>query len=99
MPPRRRRPTDEAKPARAADPLAEVRVEVFAALGDTSLKAECPLRLAHDVAARLHTELERLVRSMPRLAPHPETVPGGEALWVPDEDDGATRDKRLGFAA
>jgi hypothetical protein len=82
------------------DPLGEVRVEVFAALGETSLKAECPLRVAAELAARLHDELERLVAARPRLKPTLDVVPGGDALYVWDEEDEGARkkNKRLGFA-
>lgn len=94
MPPRRK-----AAPAPTPDPLAELRVEVFAALGETSLKAECALPFAAAVAARLHDELERLVAARPRLRPHLDMVPGGEALYVSEDDDeGCTRKgKPLGF--
>lgn len=92
MPPRK---TAAKKP----DPLATMRVEVFAALGETSFKAECPLPVAAEVAARLHDELERLVKARPRLKPTLDTVPGGDALYVWDEEDEGARRKGLGFAS
>lgn len=92
MPPR--------KPAvKQPDPLAEVRVEVFAALGETSLKAECALKHAPEMAARLHDALEALVEKRPRLKPTLDTVPGGDALYVWDEEDEGARRKGLGFSA
>jgi hypothetical protein len=91
MPPRK---TAAKKP----DPLGEVRVEVFAALGDTSLKAECPLKHAPEMAARLHDALETLVDKRPRLKPALDVVPGGDALYVWDDEDDGARRKGLGFA-
>jgi hypothetical protein len=86
MPPR--------KPKAAPDPLANLKVEVFAALGETSLKAECVLGVAAEVAARLHQELERLGKLKPNTLPVAEAH--GGALYVADEDDYEAK-KRLGF--
>lgn len=76
------------------DPLVNLKVEVFAALGETSLKAECALGVAAEVAARLHGELERMVRIKPNLLPRADAVPSG-ALYVSDDDGDGGR--RLGF--
>jgi hypothetical protein len=67
---------------------------VFAALGETSFKAECVLGVAAEVAARLHHELERLGKLKPNTLPVAEAH--GGALYVPDEDDYEAK-KRLGF--
>jgi hypothetical protein len=76
------------------DPLANVRVEVHAGLGDSTIKAECTLGAAAEVLARLHQELERLGRLKPSTLPTAEAH--GGALYVPDEDDYDAK-KRLGF--
>ena len=77
------------------DPLANVRVEVHAGLGDSTIKAECPLGIAADMLARLHQELERLGTIKPGLLPTVEAR-GEQPLYVFNEDEGA-RKKRLGF--
>lgn len=83
---------------KSVDKLAELKVEVYAALGETSLKAECALSVAAEVAARLHAELERLGQLKPSVLPRVEAVPG-DSLYVPDEDEGAKRKRRgVGFA-
>lgn len=77
------------------DPLANLKVEVYAGLGETSLKAECTLAVAAEVAARLHAELERLGTLKPSVLPKADSVPGG-TLYVDDDTDDGYR-KRLGF--
>ena len=81
-----------------ADPLAGLKVEVHAALGESAIKAECPLAVAADVLARLHTELERLGTLRPTVLPIAPDVPAG-ALYVPDDEDGARKRQRVGFGA
>ena len=83
-----------ARSKQPTDPLANVRVEVHAGLGDSTIKAECTLGVAADVLARLHHELERLGTLKPGVLPTVEAR-GEQPLYVFDEDEGAT--KRLGF--
>lgn len=78
---------------KAPDPLKSLKVEVYAALGESSIKAECVLGVAADVLNALHAELERLGTLRPGVLPVAE-VPSG-ALYVHDEDDGGRQ--RLGF--
>ena len=86
----------------APDPMESVKVEVGASLGDSYIKAECTLAIAHAVLLRLHEELELAARIKPDLKPVIDTVMGG-STWVPDDDgygegDRATKRKpRLGF--
>ena len=87
--------TSAPKPTPVCDVLADIKVDVFAALGDTSFKVECTLGVAADVGAEMHAELERMVKLHPRLKPHADGVPSG-AIYVDDGDDGY-RLKRLGF--
>lgn len=89
MPPRKR------TPAPPADPLRDLKVEVYAGLGETSLKAECTLGVAAEVAARLHAELERLGTLKPSVLPKADSVPAGTLFVGDDETDSARR--RLGF--
>ena len=85
-----------ARPKPSPDPLANVRVEVHAGLGDSSIKAECPLGIAADVLARLHRELERLGTLNPGVLPTVEAR-GEQPLYVFDEDDGC-RKRGVGFS-
>jgi hypothetical protein len=86
------------KPRRAApDALASLKVEVFAALGETSFKAECTLSVAAEVAARLHQELERMGQLRPTALPHADAVPAGTLYVSDDPDDGYRRKSRVGF--
>jgi hypothetical protein len=78
------------------DPLADLKVEIIASLGETSMRAECPLSASVAVAARLHQALEALVKLKPSAAPFAE--PQSHALlYVPDEGDPEQGRKRLGF--
>jgi hypothetical protein len=88
-----RKPSARSK--QPTDSLANVRVEVHAGLGDSTIKAECTLGVAAEVLARLHKELERLGTLKPGVLPTVEAR-GEQPLFVFDEDDGARR-KRLGF--
>jgi hypothetical protein len=88
--------TRRVKPA--PDPLAGLKVEVHAALGESAIKAECPLPVAADVLARLHAELERLGTLRPTVLPIAPDVPAG-ALYVPDDECGARKRQRVGFGA
>jgi hypothetical protein len=95
MPPRR-------KP-REPDPLDAVRVEVSAGLGDSMIKAECTLAVAHVVLIRLHEELELMGKIKPELKPVVDQLPSG-STWVPDDDGYGEGDRarkpgkpRLGF--
>jgi hypothetical protein len=83
-----------AKPS--PDPLASLKVEVHAELGDSTIKAECTVASAVDVLARLHHELERLGRLRPGVLPTTEAR-GEQPLYVPGEGDDGCR-KRLGFS-
>lgn len=69
----------------APDPMESVKVEVGASLGDSYIKAECTLAIAHAVLLRLHEELELAARIKPDLKPVIDTVMGG-STWVPDDD-------------
>lgn len=94
MPPRRK--------SKEPDPLDAVKVEVHAGLGDSAIKAECVLGVAHAVLIRLHEELELAAKIKPDLKPVVDQLPSG-ATWVPDDDgygeaDRAKKTKpRLGF--
>lgn len=90
------------KPAEA-DPMESVKVEVGASLGDSYIKAECTLAIAHAVLVRLHEELELAAKIKPDLKPVIDTVMGG-STWVPDDDGYGEADRarkhpkpRLGF--
>lgn len=67
------------------DPMESVKVEVGASLGDSYIKAECTLAIAHAVLVRLHEELEIAAKIKPDLKPVIDTVHGG-STWVPDDD-------------
>lgn len=93
--PRRKTPTP--------DPLDAVKVEVGASLGDSYLKAECTLGVAHLVIIRLHEELELAAKIKPELKPVVDQLPSG-STWVPDDDGYGEADRkavkgkpRLGF--
>jgi hypothetical protein len=87
-------PRKRAKPA--PDPLANVKVEIHAGLGDSAIKAECTLGVAAEVLARCHQELERLGTLKPSTLPTVEAR-GEQPLYVADEDDYGCRRSRLGF--
>jgi hypothetical protein len=87
-------PRKRAKPA--PDPLANVKVEIHAGLGDSAIKAECPLGVAAEMLARFHQELERMGKLRPSALPTVEAR-GEQPLYVPDEDDYGCRRRRLGF--
>lgn len=101
MPARKPKAKPDAKPV---DDLETLRVEIFAALGETSLKAEGPLKRAGEIAARLHDQLEHLVKVRPELKHTLDVVPG-DSLYVPEEyEDGgrlrrAPAKPRLGFTS
>jgi hypothetical protein len=85
------------------DPMDSVKVEVGASLGDSYLKAECTLGVAHLVLIRLHQELELAATIKPDLKPVIDQLPSG-STWVPDDDGYGEADRksvkakpRLGF--
>lgn len=88
------------KAVTAPDPMESVKVEVGASLGDSYIKAECTLAIAHAVLVRLHQELELAATIKPDLKPVIDTLMGG-STWVPDDDGYGEYRKRstpkLGF--
>lgn len=77
----------------APDPMESVKVEVGASLGDSYIKAECTLAIAHAVLVRLHQELELAATIKPDLKPVIDTVMGG-STWVPDDDGYGEADRK-----
>ena len=75
------------------DPMESVKVEVGASLGDSYIKAECTLAIAHVVLLRLHEELEIAAKVKPDLKPVIDTVMGG-STWVPDDDGYGEADRK-----
>jgi hypothetical protein len=75
------------------DPMESVKVEVGASLGDSYIKAECTLNIAHAVLLRLHEELECAAKLKPDLKPVIDTLHGG-STWVPDDDGYGEADRK-----
>lgn len=85
------------------DPLDAIKVEVGASLGESYIKAECTLAVAHVVLLRLHEELELAGKIKPEIKPVIDSLPSG-ATWVPDDDGYGEADRarkpskpKLGF--
>ncbi len=92
------RKTAARKSAAKPDPLAGLRVEVCASLGESYIKAECLLGNAADVLARLHQALEDAGRLRPSILPVADAPSG--SVWVPEEGDPEQgRRRRFGFTA
>lgn len=87
-------PTPKKTSKRAAGwaPPAGLKVEVFVARGDVSLKAEAAVGEALNVARLLVAMVRQLAKDAPDILPHADSVPGVVLPYVEEwELEGRTR--------